>query len=330
MEQHSISHGNESRMKTGVCTFEQTTNPKRVSFHTQLVFWVTIFSVFIVPVPSHLRAQQWPLGHQPRDYVVPQYGINPVPASTKQNPTQESASPTGRGAPEVPIYPLYDISEPPASSQTPLVESSPESSQTTVSGSATTSLINSPTTLLPPQPVDGPQKNQQDMRFIRRQPHYGLDDSVYRDFDTYPVDPRKRCNVCTHPPIHHGICPGQWPGKNGRPYKEIEPGGCRCSPASSKTHGNFSFNWPAPFSSSRSSHRQTNSEGCGTERKRINDYFTPLANFKVIDYRRTDSGYSGVNCDPYGCPGESRVVGIGLRHPGAPAVAPFPPATLPY
>jgi hypothetical protein len=178
-----------------------------------------------------------------------------------------------------------------------------------------------PATKLPQDPVERaiPPDTSRSVfpseNFVASNPgRFGFDYSIYRDRNHYPIDPRKPCNECIRPHISEA-CKCQWPGKNGRPYQDREPGACNCSSASHKNKPNFSYNWPAPFSATLKTHLSSGSNRTSS-RRRINDCFDHLVDFKLIDYQRTDNGYCGNGADPYGCLGESRVAGVGFRQPG--------------
>ncbi len=157
---------------------------------------------------------------------------------------------------------------------------------------------------------------------------YGLDFSQFRDHNRYPIDPRKPCNTCVRPPQVQPVTKLDLPGLYGRPHMDDEPGGCRCGKKSCPKCSDRSIYWPLPGSArmdARNPQRAMEREQhC---RKRINDLFDPLVDFKLIDYKRKDNGYCGPGSDPYGCLGESRhsgVTGIGFRSPGNPAAQPAP------
>lgn len=134
----------------------------------------------------------------------------------------------------------------------------------------------------------------------------GLDYSIYRDRHPFPADPRKPCNVCTHPPS----VPNRFnlPGLHGLPYQPKEPGGCRCGKKHAPKFAAASVYWSRPFSAL--GHHESSSD-CLTPygpmpEKRLTDLLDPLASFKLIPYQRTDNGYCGRGADPFGCLGESR------------------------
>ena len=151
-----------------------------------------------------------------------------------------------------------------------------------------------------------------------------LNFEVYRDLSVYPLDPRKPNNPCTKGPDCGCGCHGGIEyGFKGRPFKPREPGGYRCGKKCPNKHPQYSIYWPRPLSSKLDEcfPNKAAARYSGCQKKKLIDCFDKLANFRLIDYNRTDNGYCGVGADPYGCLGESKVAGIGFRSPGAP-VAP--------
>ncbi len=160
--------------------------------------------------------------------------------------------------------------------------------------------------------------------------------NVYRERSVYPLDPRKSNNPCTAgPDCGCARCGARRMGPQGRPYQPQEPGGYRCGKNCPTKRPQFSVYWPRPLSAKRG-HDYTTTCGCLEcgSRKKVNDLFDGLSNFRLIDYNRTDNGYCGPESDPYGCLGESKlsgkvagfvsdgnVVGVGYHAPGEP-VAP--------
>ena len=152
---------------------------------------------------------------------------------------------------------------------------------------------------------------------------------IYRDRNPLPIDPRKRCGICTHPNSNGGCGCGRGCdvlGNKGRPYQEREPGGCRCGDKKCGKHSPaFSVYWPRPFSAKLDEHfpEQAEDRYRPYQKKRIVDVFDKLTDFKLIDYQRTDNGYCGEDSDPYGCLGESRMIAsgvtsVGYRFPSVP------------
>ena len=163
---------------------------------------------------------------------------------------------------------------------------------------------------------------------------------IYRDTNPFPIDPRKP-SICTTS-NRAGSCgcghscgfgnkcgcghDCDAPGLHGKPYQEREPGGCRCGDKKcGKCASMFSLYWPRPFSAKLDEHfpQKAAARYCPCQEKRIVDVFDKFADFRLIDYHRTDNGYCGEDSDPYGCLGESRmfasgVAGVGYRFPSVP------------
>lgn len=138
-------------------------------------------------------------------------------------------------------------------------------------------------------------------------PH-GLDFSIYRNRDVFPVDPRKPCNVCTHPPQVRAANRFDWPGRKGQPYRAQEPGGCLCGKKGCPKCNTASIYWPRPLSviCNRENPSCWTSPYGPQPKKRLTDALDHLAGFKLIPYQRTDNGHCGPDADPYGCLGESK------------------------
>lgn len=165
-------------------------------------------------------------------------------------------------------------------------------------------------------------------------PHYGVDYTIYRDQNIHPIDPRKPNNVCVRPCGNPGCgscarrcrgCSEGLPGVGGRPYMEHEPGGCTCQKKHPTKHPQFNLHWPRPFSARLDerfpNHAAERYQPC--QKERVVDIFNHLSTFKLSKYKRSDSGYSGIGSDPYGCLGESKqmssqVMGVGYRFPSEP------------
>jgi len=159
-----------------------------------------------------------------------------------------------------------------------------------------------------------------------RQPVVNYD--VYRDRSAWPIDPRKPINPCTQAKCQCSICASAKPkpGLHGRPYQPQEPGGCDCGKRCPSKHPQFSAYWPRPFSAKLDERNPERAAAryAGCQKPKPNDVFDRFANFRLIDYQRTDNGYCGRESDPYGCLGESKVSGVGYRvqsEPVAPAGA---------
>lgn len=267
----------------------------------RLVFFCLSFCI-----GDSLQGQQWPVGHQPPTYTVPQYRspsqTQPASEIERRRPVDHPPAPSVLQENTI-TYPLYEDN---SQSSQPGMPVQPESLPLLQESNAP--LLTQDVLPLPIENVKHAQKPR-------------LDYSLYRDISSFPVDPRKPCNVCTDPNGIREFCQIQWPGKKGRPYQEVEPGACQCSAASCKRRDNFSVNWPGPFSAICNTNSSAGATVCGSSRpqRRVEH----LASLKLIDYQRTDNGYCGPGADPYGCLGESRVMGVGFRQPGQPAVAPI-------
>jgi hypothetical protein len=168
------------------------------------------------------------------------------------------------------------------------------------------------------------------------EPHYGLDYAIYRDRDTFPIDPRKPCSQCVRPAsLQQNQCGCKSKtcnvtGYQGRPYMDKEPGGCQCATKNPTKRPMTSLYWPRPFSAKLDEHfpEKAAARYSPCQDKRLVDIFDPLSTIKLSKYKRTDNGYCGVGSDPYGCLGESKqresgliysnVPGVGYRFPGEP------------
>ena len=156
---------------------------------------------------------------------------------------------------------------------------------------------------------------------VLRQPE--VDYAIYRDLSPWPVDPRKPNNPCTqNGQCQCHRCQSNHTGLHGRPYQPQEPGGYRCGKNCPSKRPEFSVYWPRPLSAKLENH----SSQCQCQKckggKKINDLFDGLVNFRLINYQRTDNGYCGPGSDPYGCLGESKVMGVGFRIPSQPIARP--------
>jgi hypothetical protein len=136
-----------------------------------------------------LYGQQWPLGHQPSRYSVPQYGShiqsqpNHAPNSTGHN--NSIPVPAHNGQQDM-VYPLFESTDEPLPHENEQpVESLPMSPLVEPQGN-NTPILTSPQV----PPFSHPFPNTQ------TSPRYGLDYSIYRDFNPHPIDPRKPCNEC--------------------------------------------------------------------------------------------------------------------------------------
>ena len=143
-----------------------------------------------------------------------------------------------------------------------------------------------------------------------------LNYEIYRDQTAFPIDPRKPNNPCTQTVnCGCGCCAAGKPGLYGKPYQLREPGGYACGKRCANKHPQYSAYWPRPLSAKldeRDPERAAARYSGGQTRKLV-DVFDRLANFRLIDYQRTDNGHCGPGSDPYGCLGESKVFGLGYR-----------------
>lgn len=246
-----------------------------------------------------LIAQDWHIGNPPVQQSVPQYQ---------------------------PIYPLL---EQPTANIDVQPSSQPLPAATRLEPSPTFGPVE--TQIGPPSTVPFSAPSKVPAVSIHTQSSFGVDYTLYRDRTPFPIDIRKPCNLCTQPPESQPRTKYNWPGVNGRPYQEREPGGCHCGKKGCAKCSQFSLNWPAPFSARQERNHPSSAElrDWPCQPGRVADLFDPLVNFKLLNYQRLDNGYCGPGSDPYGCLGESRqlsrVAGVNFRNPGVPAAV---PATL--
>lgn len=113
----------------------------------------------------------------------------------------------------------------------------------------------------------------------------------------------QQCPNCNHE------LPGiDLPGFRGQPYRDTLAGGCRCGHKSELTYYNAYWHWPSPFSvlldhgRYGDQYRSTADTTC----PRLRDCLEPLAQVRLAPPVRTDNGYAGPHCDPYGYLGVSR------------------------
>jgi hypothetical protein len=225
---------------------------------------------FVLLTSVSASAQQWHISNPPVEHAVPQY--------RSSYPLHDEPAPN--------VIPSNDMSAAQPAVQ-PVVPREP--------------IVEENATSVPPSPTPSPKS---------KHPSYGLDFSEYRNQEPFPVDPRKRCNVCARPPaVLAQSRHDNWPGYRGLPYQEQEPGGCRCGKKDAPKHDQISAYWPRPLSAVRNDndHRHLDcATGQPCPQKRLTDWLDSLATFKLIDYKRTDNGYCGPGADRYGCLGESR------------------------
>ncbi|MFK7765779.1 MAG: hypothetical protein AB8B55_00960 [Mariniblastus sp.] len=251
------------------------------------------FTFLIFAGAVNLQAQDWPVNHAPLQGAVPQY-VSPQYGSPQNSAVQQAPARTMPRQNALPSYPLYDEpvkqkieSKIPARPAVPIQMAPPQKN-----------------TALPAAKKQALSKKKEKQKLA---PHYGIDFSIYRDKNPYPIDPRKPCNNCVRPYGNCAKCNCDLPGVKGQPYMDQEPGGCKCEKKNPARKPDFSVYWPRPFSA-RQEARQ--SESCGVNsgcpKKHLNDIFDPLSTFKLSKFKRTDNGYCGSGADPYGCLGESK------------------------
>ncbi len=152
-----------------------------------------------------------------------------------------------------------------------------------------------------------PKLSEVKKKATTRQPVLNFE--VYRDVSRYPIDPRKPNNPCTKGPNCGCGCrhSGKY-GIKGRPYQPRELGGETCGDRCPSKRPQFSVYWPRPLSAKLDERDPDRAAArySGCPEKRLVDVFDRLANFRLIDYQRTDNGYCGPEADPYGCLGESK------------------------
>ena len=140
--------------------------------------------------------------------------------------------------------------------------------------------------------------------------------NIYRDVSAYPIDPRKPNNPCSQTSnCRCGSCGIGKTGLYGQPYQPREPGGYNCGKRCSNKRPQFSVYWPRPLSAKFDERNPERAAArySGCQSSKLVDVFDRLANFRLVDYQRTDNGYCGPGSDPYGCLGESKVSGLGYR-----------------
>ena len=153
---------------------------------------------------------------------------------------------------------------------------------------------------------------------------------IYRDANTFPLDPRKPNNPCTRG-ADCGCSNCRLTGVNGKPYKPSEPGGYNCGKKCPHKRPQFSMYWPRPFSAKldEAFPGQAAARYQACQKKKLVDVFDCLTNFQLLDYHRIDNGYTGRESDPYGCLGESKIFGLGFRPPGEPGNPAYSPVGYP-
>ena len=160
--------------------------------------------------------------------------------------------------------------------------------------------------LTPPQP----QTDQANISLNRVTPDLAptLDLGIYREIETYPIDPRKPASPCfgLDKRCKSGL------GNGGQPQLERVSGGCQCDQRRPWRGPDFSVHWPRPFSVKL----DTRFPGLATQPntdcspRRPLDRIDGLSSFKLINYQRSDNGYCGPGADRFGCLGESKLQAI--------------------
>lgn len=123
-------------------------------------------------------------------------------------------------------------------------------------------------------------------------------------------------------------------GWRGKPWRDGDLGGCKCGSKCGFTNYNFSTSWPSPFSV------LLDFGSCGDQRRstvdtrngRLRDKLDLLAGIRLVGPIRSDNGYCGPGCDPYGYLGKSQrgLEAPVIRHAaeGVPEIAPTGPLTM--
>lgn len=238
----------------------------------------------LLPV-THVKAQLWPAHQSPVVEPVPQY-VSPGAANFS---TMQSV-PLRQFQPAAPLAPRRAFPAP--------VLNTPVDPNAKAGPKGVAKELQQQTGLAP--------KTESEKSGKTPVTNYGLDYSVYRDRNPYPIDYRKPCHTCGRP-IGTESRFGHW-GNNGRPYQELEPGGCLCSKNHAPNHPKFSIYWPRPFSAMIDDHHPNSAAEryLPGPKDKIVDVFNSLSTFKLSGYKRTDNGYCGPGSDPFGCLSESK------------------------
>ena len=276
-------------------TLQSKLNFDSFLFPLQLGAWVRICWLLLIALNCHAaEAQTWQVNNPEVYEPVPQYTPNRYPLNS-QPPQPPAIAPA--------------VTQPPTTSppESALIETNAVHIRPLDTNVAKTPAA----------------KKAEDPRSKKTSHGNRVNWDIYRDRNVTPIDPRKPCNVCTHPAVTHPRCDCKIPGINGRPYLEKEPGGCKCATKHPMKHPEFSVHWPRPFSAKLDARNPAQAETHYSDcpQKRIVDVFDPLSTFKISNYKRKDNGYCGPGSDPYGCVGESkarRVAGVGYRFPSEP------------
>ena len=175
------------------------------------------------------------------------------------------------------------------------------------------------TTFSPPEPKRDENKDSKVKKPENHISKHGVSNfDIYRDCNTYPVDPRKPCHICiqrkgTRPKVkerHDRIY-----GFQGRPYREREPGACLCGKKKQKfKFTNINVYWPASLAGVWEDKFPVLSDldAKTSSRFHIVDIFDKYGGFEVSRYQRRDNGFFGPGFERYGCLGESKTIEAGL------------------
>ena len=281
---------------------------------------------------SAFAAWQWPAGQPPIQNPVPQYRSKNETVAVTSKPAQSelpnffdstSARPDTTSPPIPSELGEVLVANPLAHlrMKSNALESTPEPTKppnsfvpspiesTTLPGSNSSPPRNniSPSPMSQPFEIRIPEPKRETKQDTRHTPKpFVKDFTVYRDRSPLPIDPRKPCQVCTE---GKGERRCKILGTRGRPYQEKELGGCQCDSKHPWKNPDFSVHWPRPFSAKwDEGHPESAARRYSPcPQKRVVDVFDRLATFKLIDYQRKDNGFSGPDCDPYGCLGESKM-----------------------
>ena len=250
-----------------------------MNWSIKLTLRATIGCMIVLAITSSLKAQDWPVNH------APLYG-----------PVKQYVSPS---------YPLHDT---PVQNEPAQIQNQPAHAPANTAPPKTPQPNNKVKTKSPKSLKAKPKTAKKDKKKEKLDPHYGVDYTIYRDTNQFPIDPRKPCNSCVRP---YGNCPNckcNLPGFKGQPYIEKEPGGCKCGKKHPAHHPDFSLHWPRPFSARLDDRHPDRlpARYSPCPKKRFVDIFDPLSTFKLSSFKRKDNGYYGVGSDPYGCVGESK------------------------
>ncbi len=249
--------------------------------------WTWIASCLSCLIAGVATAQS-PLAHPPVENPVPQYRPQAVNQPAGQGAFAEPKHQTN-SAPVGHPTGLPDFFQP----DKPVVAPLPTPRKLT-----TTSPPAKPLRQTLPNDVTPPRTKQREP--LPHQPV--LNQAPFRDYQSLPIDPRKPCPQCLDPQTNNRC---RLTGHGGRPYQEKQYGGCQCDQRRPGKHPDFSVHWPRPFSVKLDQCDCATCRGNSTVPRAI-DRLDRLADFKLIDYQRTDNGYCGPNADRFGCLGESR------------------------